>query len=241
MNKISFEVNGVKLAVVRPNSQQLHKADIAHAKAFAEYAQAGALLEEALDGLIKSQQLWDEAKLAKWDELVAALKADERIVEGKVAGTTLEQAKEAAIRMRINRVDINEMLAERAILRANTAQGKAENARFNYLVAACTIHEDMNKPYFLNREHYETSDDPVKNVAAKNMADLLHGYDPDFEKKFPENKFLLKYGLVDENLQFKQEEAPKTEVKEEPTYPFIDDKGSPLPEEVVAEKTPASA
>jgi len=44
--------------------------------------------------------------------------------------------------------------------------------------------------------------DPAIGPAASNLAMMLYGIDPDYEKRLPENEFLKKYKFVDNELNF---------------------------------------
>ena len=50
-------------------------------------------------------------------------------------------------------------------------------------------------------EAYENSDDKVALVGAQNLAKFMYEFDDDFEKNLPENKFLLKYGFINDDLR----------------------------------------
>jgi hypothetical protein len=87
-------------------------------------------------------------------------------------------------------------------LDSHTAEGQADNARFNYLVSACVVYKNNGNKYFKNYEDYlNRASDPVSFIAAQKLASIMYGLDSDFEKKLPENKFLLKYKFVNDNLE----------------------------------------
>ena len=84
---------------------------------------------------------------------------------------------------------------------ANTAEGLADNARFDYLVSVSVFDNDGNS-YFEDIDDYKRkSSDTVAIKAAGEMANILYDLDPQFENNLPENKFLKQYKFVDEELR----------------------------------------
>ena len=98
---------------------------------------------------------------------------------------------------------MRELIAVKTNLDSHTAEGQADNARFNYLVSACVVYKDSKKKYFKDYEDYlNRSSELVAIYGAQKLASMMYGLDSDFEKKLPENKFLIKYKLVNDNLEF---------------------------------------
>ena len=91
---------------------------------------------------------------------------------------------------------------------SNTAEGQADNTRFNYLMACCVVDNDTGKPIFVDEDgnpslsEYEkdASEDYLVEAAGK-LAEMLYGLDDDYESKLPENKFLKQYNFVNEDLK----------------------------------------
>ncbi len=70
------------------------------------------------------------------------------------------------------------------------------------------MYKDTKKPYFKGYDDYiNRSTDPVALLGAQKLASLMYGLDSDFEKKLPENKFLIKYKFVNENLELVDEKG----------------------------------
>ena len=104
--------------------------------------------------------------------------------------------------MKKNREDLRELISVKTNLDTHTAEGQADNARFNYLVSVCTVYKDNSKPYFTNYEDYNNrSTDIVAILGAQNLAGMLYGLENDYEEKLPENKFLKQYKFVDDKLR----------------------------------------
>jgi hypothetical protein len=103
--------------------------------------------------------------------------------------------------MRQAREDLKALLVGRNELDQHTAEAYAEQARFNYLVSACTVYGETGEPYFKGVDDYLTGDDPTSGRAAHEFGRLYYGLDDDFAKKLPENAFGLKYRLLDDDLR----------------------------------------
>lgn len=207
-NKKSFKVKidetETELAVVMPTPLQAQKAAVVYSRAFREAVtpadgKPGALVRAKLDSILREQNLWDDEKEAKYKELRKKLNEGElRLQSG---GGKLSDGRKVALEMARARAEIREMTAERNRLDEITADAQAEQARFNYYVAACTVYK-TGKPYFKDVDDFlSKEDDPVAAVAPVHLAKLLYGVEDDYEKKLPENKFLIDYKLVDDKLR----------------------------------------
>ena len=104
--------------------------------------------------------------------------------------------------MKKTRDEIRELISVRTSLDNHSAEGQADNARFNYLVSACVVYKDNNEKYFKNLEDYiNRADDPAALLGAQKLANMIYGLDNNFEKNLPENKFLQKFKFVDDKLR----------------------------------------
>lgn len=203
--KVKFEAvdaDGQKkeFAVLRPSSKQQDQGQKVHNRAFREAVESGAILRAKVEGIMRQQGLWDDAKKAEYEKLQARLLENEKKLQA--GGIKLSQGRELAIQMRRDRVSLREMLSERNQLDQNTAEAQAENARFSYFVSVCLVYntDEGMKPVFKDYEDYQSraSEAAVLEGASKLML-LLYNADGDFEKKLPENKFLVKYKLAKED------------------------------------------
>jgi hypothetical protein len=104
--------------------------------------------------------------------------------------------------MKVVRDEIRDLISVRTSLDNHSAEGQADNARFNYLVSVCVVYNDTKEPYFKNMEDYlNRATDPVALIGAQNLANMLYGLDNDYESNLPENKFLKKFKFVDDKLR----------------------------------------
>lgn len=195
-------VNGAEkeMMIRSPSLQDQKEATKVYNQTFSEALKSKAVVRAKLDDLLIEQGLWDSVKQAKFTELQSEiLEGERKLAKG---GISLLAAKELALKMRKTREDLRELIAVKTNLDTHTAEGQADNARFNYLVSACTVYNDTKEQYFKNYEDYNNkSADPVAIIAAQNLANMLYGLDDNYEEKLPENKFLKQYKFIDSKLR----------------------------------------
>lgn len=196
-NKQVFEVEGKQYAIKKPTARQNEDATMEYNRVFSKALQSGALLREKLDLFMREQGLWDNQKQEKYLQYIAELNDTERkLQEG---GIKLSEAKELAFNMKGTRGALQDLIAGRNALDVNTAQGQAENARFNFLLVSCLVYNDTGKNVYNTADEYsEDGESPVAIAAAENFANQYFGLDKDHEKNLPENKFLTQYKFTDE-------------------------------------------
>jgi len=198
----SEDSNGkaVTVAVVKPNSSKVKQAQLAYNKAFRAALESGALLRQKLDSYMREQEIWDDNKEKQYQDLIEKLNENEKtLAEG---GIKLSEGKEAAIEMRVNREEFRNLISERTAMDGNTAEGQADNARFNHLVYLSIVDEKTGKPFFENVEDYEEkAGEPYSAAAAAELARMMYDLDPNYDKNLPENEFLSDYGFVNDDLR----------------------------------------
>jgi hypothetical protein len=170
-------------------------------QAFTDAIKSKSVVRAKMDDLLQDQGLWNTEKQQEYNSLQKELLDGERkLAKG---GFSLSEAKKLAIRMREVRNKIRELISVRTSLDNHSAEGQADNARFNYLVSACVVYKDSDKKYFESLEDYMSRiDDPVALSGAQKLANMIYGLDNNFEKNLPENKFLKKYKFVNDDLRF---------------------------------------
>ena len=190
-----------EFVVKSPSLQDQRDAQKVYNQAFTDAIKSKSVVRAKLDDLLKDQGLWNEEKQAKLLEMQRSLTDYEKsLAKG---GIPLRQAKQVALDMQKIRLDIRDLISVRTSLDNHSAEGQADNARFNYLVSVCVVYKDSDKKYFNNLEDYlERAGDPVAQQGAQTLANMLYGLDNNFEHNLPENKFLKKYKFIDDNLRF---------------------------------------
>lgn len=199
INKREFtvEVDGetVKLAVVRPSNKVTQAATLVYNRAFRQAETNGAYVRLAVERVMRKQGLWGDEQQAKYETLIASMRAGElSLAKG---GMKKSAGRAIALRMIKERAEVRVLNAERNELDGMTAESQAQQDQFEYLVANCTVYSDTGKLYFDDTEDYLAhKDEPLPLAAAQNLGKLMYGLDDDYQSKFPENKFLLKYGFA---------------------------------------------
>jgi len=190
----------VEFLVRSPSVQDQKEATKVYNTAFSEALKSKAVVRAKLDDLLVEQGLWDDSKQIKFSAVQAQiLEGERKLAKG---GISLSVAKEEALKMKKLREELRDLISVKTNLDTHTAEGQADNARFNYLVSSCTVYKDNNRPYFSSYEDYNSrSNDTVAILAAQNLAGMLYGLDSDYEEKLPENKFLKQYKFVDDKLR----------------------------------------
>jgi hypothetical protein len=196
-------INGEEktFAVRSPSLNDQREAQKVYNQAFTDAIKSKSVVRAKMDDLLAEQGLWNDDKQKEYTDLQKELLDGERkLAKG---GFSLSEAKKLAIRMREVRNKIRELISVRTSLDNHSAEGQADNARFNYLVSVCVVYKDSDKKYFESLEDYmDRIDDPVALSGAQKLANMIYGLDNNFEKNLPENKFLKKYKFVNDNLRF---------------------------------------
>lgn len=187
-----------------PTSKNINEAQKVFNKAFKEALDSGATLREKLDDVMRSQQLWDDTKEQKLSTLRAELRdLDYRLRKG---GIKKSQGRAIALRMIEVREESNELLSQRSKLDSLTAQGQAENAKFQQLIVSCLVYSD-GSPVFKDLDDYlSNAVEPVAFEAAEKLAEVMTGYNSD-DSMLPEYQFLKKFGFVDDKLRLLNSEG----------------------------------
>jgi len=168
----------VEFVVQMPNNDILKRADRYKSKVWNDAMQDGVLTKKELSVVMKKRGIWDEAKAEEEKAITEELvRLEKRLYHGDgKKKPKLSEGRDIAIDIRRERIKLRNLLADKISMEENTADSLADNARFDFLVAHCTVKKN-GQPYYQSFEE-----------------------DSSFEKKLPENQFLLKYNLVNEKL-----------------------------------------
>ena len=189
--------NNVTIDVLRPTAAHLRTAQMEYNRAFRDALESGALLRQKLDQYMTSQGLWNEEKEKKYQEINKEILDLERRLKG--GGIKLKTAKRLAIRMREKRDEFRDLISERTAMDGNTAEGQADNARFNSLLIQCLVEEETDDPLFSSLESYDKkAAEPYVITGAGQLAQMMYNLDPEYDNNLPENKFLRAYKFADE-------------------------------------------
>lgn len=218
--KYTLNNKEVTFLVRSPTVSDQKEANKIYNTAFSDAIKAKALVRAKLDDVLIEQGLWDNHKQEKFNSLQNHILEGERTLAK--GGISIKEAKKQALNMRRYRAELRDLIAVKTNLDTHTAEGQADNARFNYLVSCCLVYNDTKEPYFRGYEDYlNRAADPVAILAAQHLAAMLYGLESDYEEKLPENKFLKKYKFVDSNLRLVNDKGQLVDEENR----LIDDKG----------------
>jgi len=200
INSTDADEKKIIVEVVRPTAQHLRDAQLAYNRAFRDALESGALLRQKLEDEMRRQKIWDDEKQKRYEQINKDILGAERKL--KAGGIKLREAREVAMEMRTKRMEFRELISERSSMDGNTAEGQADNARFNHLASVCIVKEGTNSTYFSDMDEYENgAANPFVIEAAGQLANMMYGLDPSYEKNLPENKFLTSYKFADSELR----------------------------------------
>jgi hypothetical protein len=200
VNTKDVDGKDITLAVLHPTYDLLHKRQLEHNRAFREAIESGAILREALDKFMRDQNLWDDSKQKEYEDLNKKLADGENALAA--GGIKLSEARRLAVQMRLYRLQLRSLLSERLNLDTYTAQGQAENHAFNWMLVKCVVNDSNGEQYFKSLSDYtERIREEAASDCATVFASMTYGLPKDYQKELPENQFLVKYKLVDEQLR----------------------------------------
>jgi hypothetical protein len=206
----------VTIVVKKPNNAVLSQAQRIGAKAWTDCVRDGIMTKKELEKFMKEQGIWDDGKDEEQKKIVQEISDLEKSLYVGSAGHTklkASEGKEIAIKMRIKRNELRDLIAEKMSLEQNTAEAISDNARFDYLVANCTYNENGSKVYSSLEDYRENADSEIGFAAASSLAAMLYSVDKDFEAKLPENKFLKMFHFVNEDLSLVNEKGETVDLE----------------------------
>ena len=200
-NEFMTKVDGkdVTFKVNSPSFDNQREAQKIYNRAFSDSVNSGSIIRARLDEIMEEQGLWDEDKQKELIDVQTKINHGEKTLAS--GGISLDKAKQIAINMRTEREKLKLLLATKNNLDNNTAEGQADNAKFNFLVSCCVVYKDTDKPYFQGYEDFlNKANSTVAIQGSFKLGNIVYGLSEDFEKELPENEFLTSYGFVDNNL-----------------------------------------
>jgi hypothetical protein len=207
VNQKNFEIEidgkKVELLVQRPSTRVQQQAQLAYARAFREAIDARVPLQTKVAKVV-ADEVWTTEKKQEFESLAKKLlEGEKQLAQGANSGLSKRECRDLAVAMRGYRFDARRLQAESNEAMQHTAEAYAEQAKFNFLVSACTVYGDTGKRYFTDLDDFlsRPDDDPVVRQAPRLLGNLLYGLDVDHANTLPENKFLLKCGFCNAKLQ----------------------------------------
>ncbi len=204
--------NTVKTLLRQPTAQDYRDSQVQYNETFRKALDSGALLRQKLTDYMTDQGIWDEDKQKDNDKFIDDISGREEALKG--GGIRLSEAKEIALELRELRAKFRELLSEKNALDANSAEGQADNARFSELIRLCILDPATKTPRFPDQNAYDiNADEPWVIEAAGDLAGMIYGLDPNYDKNLEENKFLKEFKFVDEELRFVNDEGHLVDIE----------------------------
>lgn len=203
--KVTVDGKVSEFVVKSPTFPQQREAQKIFNQAFTDAVKSGSVVRDRMNDLLTEQGLWSDKKEEEFKSLQKQILDNERqLARG---GIKLSDARELALKTHDLRAELRELISARTSLDVHSAEGQADNARFNYYVSACVYNKDGSN-YFSSLDDYmERNTDPVAVQGAQTLANMMYGLDANYEKNLAENKFLRKYKFVDEELRLVNKEG----------------------------------
>jgi hypothetical protein len=190
----------VTIIVRKPNNALVSQAQRVSAKTWTECVRDGIMTKKELEKFMKEHDIWNQDKEKEQKEITERINALEKelYLGSKGKRISKSEGKRIAIDMRIERIKLRELIAERMSLEQNTSESLSDNSRFDFLVANSTFYENGQRVYKDLDDYAENSDGEIGFAAATALAQMMYSIDKDFEAKLPENKFLKMFNFVDD-------------------------------------------
>lgn len=200
--EVKVDGNKTKIIVKRPAGAVQNRATRYAAKIWSECLSDGIMTKKELKQFMKSRSIWDEDKDQEEKNISKKIaELEKTLAFGKSGSKRVKAAegKQIAIEIREKRIELRDLIGERLSLEGNTAESLSDNARFDFLVSACTYYENGEKVYKSLEDYDENSDSDIALAAATTMAQMMYSLDKDFEKSLPENAFLNKHHFTNDD------------------------------------------
>lgn len=219
-----FEVDG-KEYFIKLSPHAIAEGKKVHNKAFRQALEDGALLRKSLMNHMRGQGVWDDKKEESYKDFIKQIgELEFKLASGKMK---VSEGRKLAIELSKVRSQFRELISERNAMDANSAEGQADNARFNTLLVKSVFSYDTQKPVYESVDIYleDGSDDTSLAIAGK-FANFLYGVDEAYEDNLVENKFLKRFNLIDGEGRFLGKGGKFIDVDGNP----VDEKGYRLDE-----------
>jgi hypothetical protein len=213
-----------KYKAIAPNQMIRMQAKQKYTEVYKQALKDGDIPRDALEDHLIKQGLLTEKDLQETKEVSA--KIDSLLEPLKKGGIKLTEMVERAKEASNLRVELYSKQVNRSKYDNLTAENKAEDARFLYLVWACFRNADGSLVWPDYNSFSVSSDIDLIDHAIKEVNKALNPEDDNFDitqafAETPENKFLIKHKIYDEKLK-------DITVKEETEPVFLDDDGNPI-------------
>lgn len=227
---VDSEGNKLFLFVTKPRANQVAEARGVFSKAkLASLKNHEAVPRSKINDLLREQEIWNDEKQAKLEDVQTKIDRLENILrKGKnfdeYTKDELELIDAIGFKLfgRKTAIALRKLRFERLLLALDlsalddvTAEVIAENQMYDYLASQCTFYgknEGMETKF--NTRYFDSFDDYVARKSEQATLDartefenFYNDFDAEWQKKLLENKFLLKYKFVNDELELIDEDG----------------------------------
>ncbi|MAS86360.1 MAG: hypothetical protein CMH30_00065 [Micavibrio sp.] len=204
----------VTIKVIKPTNRLNSRAQRIGATVWTQCIQDGVMTKQELMQLMENKGIWGKAEQNKQDEIQADIAGlEKQLFINKKKKIKVSEAKGIAMKMKEKRIELRDHIAKRLELEGNTAEALSDNAKFDFLVANCTLWENGNKVYNNLDEYQDSGDDSLAFTAAATLAEMIYAIDSEFEKALPENAFLRAAGIINDEMQYVDKDGNRVDSK----------------------------
>jgi len=215
----------VTVLVKSPNRKDLNNSQIVYNKAWRKALEDKAIIRSKLNDFLTEQGIWSDEKEQQYKDFVKKINDRELVLQK--GGIPLKKAKAIALELKRLRIEFRDLISERTAYDNTTAEGVADNERFDYLVSVCTIDPETKKPVFKDLEDYNERGAELWAVrAAGELANILYNLDSNYEKNLPENEFLTKFKFADDKGRFVNKDGHLISIDVNDVERLIDEEGN---------------
>lgn len=219
IESVDIDNNIVKVLVRKPTQTDQRNGSADYNKAFRDAIESGAYLRDKLNEHLIKQGVWSADKQKLSEDLSSKIGEKELIL--KKGGIPLKKARLIAIDLKALRNQFRELISTRVNYDNNTAEGQADNARFDYMICVNILNPDTKQRIFNSAEEYnDASSQPWVIKAATEIASMFYNIETP-----PEDKFLLEYKMVNEDGQLINKQGHLITIDESGVEKLIDKDG----------------
>jgi hypothetical protein len=219
IESVDTDNNVVKVLVRKPTQSDQRNGSADYNKAFRDAIESGAYLRDKLNEHLIKQGVWSADKQKLSEDLSSKIGEKELIL--KKGGIPLKKARSIAIDLKALRNQFRELISTRVNYDNNTAEGQADNARFDYMICVNILNPETKQRIFNSAEEYnDASSQPWVIKAATEIASMFYNIETP-----PEDKFLLEYKMVNEDGQLINKQGHLIAIDESGVEKLIDKEG----------------
>lgn len=205
----------LEITVKRPSSATLNRAHRVGVKSWTEAVRDGLFTKMTLLDFMYQNGIWDDAKESRQLSITSRIHELEKELAlgvGPNHKLKVSEGKDKALEIRALRFQLRELISEKISLESNTAEGLSENSKFNFLVANCTFYSNGKKVFESVDDYESRADEEVAFRAAAILGQMMYGLDDKYEDNLPENQFLKRFNLVNEDLALVNQDGETVDI-----------------------------